>query len=41
MDAGLLCVLGLLSLGMSMGQWLCVPMILGGAGLWWWFGRKV
>lgn len=33
--------LGLLSLGMSMGQWLCVPMILGGAGLWWWFGRKV
>jgi phosphatidylglycerol:prolipoprotein diacylglycerol transferase len=32
--------LGLLSLGMSMGQWLCVPMILGGAGLWWWFGRR-
>jgi phosphatidylglycerol:prolipoprotein diacylglycerol transferase len=32
--------LGLLSLGMSMGQWLCVPMVLGGAGLWWWFGRK-
>ena len=28
--------LGLLSLGMSMGQWLCIPMILGGAGLWWW-----
>lgn len=28
--------LGLLSLGMSMGQWLCVPMILGGIGLWWW-----
>jgi phosphatidylglycerol:prolipoprotein diacylglycerol transferase len=23
--------LGLLSLGMSMGQWLCVPMVLGGA----------
>jgi phosphatidylglycerol:prolipoprotein diacylglycerol transferase len=22
--------LGLLSLGMSMGQWLCVPMMLGG-----------
>jgi len=20
---------------MSMGQWLCIPMILGGAGLWW------
>jgi phosphatidylglycerol:prolipoprotein diacylglycerol transferase len=32
--------LGLLSLGMSMGQWLCVPMILGGAGLWRWFGRR-
>jgi len=32
--------LGLLSLGMSMGQWLCVPMILGGAGLWWWFARR-
>ncbi|MDP3925430.1 MAG: prolipoprotein diacylglyceryl transferase [Hydrogenophaga sp.] len=33
--------LGLLSRGMSMGQWLCVPMVVGGAGLWWWFGRKV
>jgi phosphatidylglycerol:prolipoprotein diacylglycerol transferase len=32
--------LGLLSLGMSMGQWLCVPMILGGAGLWLWFRSK-
>jgi phosphatidylglycerol:prolipoprotein diacylglycerol transferase len=21
---------------MSMGQWLCVPMILAGAALWWW-----
>jgi phosphatidylglycerol:prolipoprotein diacylglycerol transferase len=31
--------LGLLSLGMSMGQWLCVPMILVGAGLWFHFGR--
>ena len=28
--------LGLLPLGMSMGQWLCVPMILGGAGVWVW-----
>jgi phosphatidylglycerol---prolipoprotein diacylglyceryl transferase len=28
--------LGLLALGMSMGQWLCLPMIAGGAGLWWW-----
>ena len=26
--------LGLLSLGLSMGQWLCLPMILAGAGLW-------
>ena len=28
--------LGLLSMGLSMGQWLCVPMIMGGAGLWAW-----
>jgi phosphatidylglycerol:prolipoprotein diacylglycerol transferase len=32
--------LGLLSLGMSMGQWLCVPMIVGGAFMWWWFGQR-
>ena len=32
--------LGLLALGMSMGQWLCVPMILGGAGLWWWARQR-
>ncbi len=32
--------LGLLSLGMSMGQWLCVPMILGGTGLWVWAARR-
>jgi phosphatidylglycerol:prolipoprotein diacylglycerol transferase len=32
--------LGLLALGMSMGQWLCVPMIIGGAGLWFWCGRR-
>ena len=32
--------LGLLALGMSMGQWLCVPMIVLGAGLWVWFGRQ-
>ena len=31
--------LGILSLGMSMGQWLCVPMILGGMGLWVWARR--
>jgi phosphatidylglycerol:prolipoprotein diacylglycerol transferase len=32
--------LGILALGMSMGQWLCVPMILGGAAVWWWCGRR-
>ncbi|MCW5633393.1 MAG: prolipoprotein diacylglyceryl transferase [Rubrivivax sp.] len=32
--------LGLLAFGLSMGQWLCVPMMLLGAGLWWWFGRS-
>ena len=32
--------LGILALGMSMGQWLCVPMIVLGAGLWAWFGRQ-
>jgi phosphatidylglycerol---prolipoprotein diacylglyceryl transferase len=32
--------LGLLALGMSMGQWLCVPMIVGGAALWWWCGQR-
>ena len=32
--------LGYLSLDMSMGQWLCVPMVLGGIGLWVWAGRR-
>jgi phosphatidylglycerol---prolipoprotein diacylglyceryl transferase len=32
--------LGLLALGMSMGQWLCVPMVVGGAVLWVWAGRQ-
>ena len=32
--------LGLLSLGMSMGQWLCVPMVLAGLGLWWYSGQQ-
>jgi phosphatidylglycerol:prolipoprotein diacylglycerol transferase len=32
--------LGLLALNMSMGQWLCVPMILGGAAMWWWCGQQ-
>jgi len=27
--------LGLLSLGLSMGQWLCVPMMVAGLYLWW------
>jgi phosphatidylglycerol---prolipoprotein diacylglyceryl transferase len=33
--------LGLLALGMSMGQWLCVPMIIGGALMWVWCGQRV
>jgi phosphatidylglycerol:prolipoprotein diacylglycerol transferase len=28
--------LGFLALGLSMGQWLCVPMILGGVAVWLW-----
>ena len=32
--------LGLLSLGMSMGQWLCVPMVLGGIGLILWTRKR-
>lgn len=32
--------LGILSLGMSMGQWLCVPMVLGGALLWAWAAQR-
>jgi phosphatidylglycerol:prolipoprotein diacylglycerol transferase len=28
------------STGLSMGQWLCVPMIVAGIGLWLWFGRR-
>ena len=31
--------LGFLSLGLSMGQWLSVPMILAGAALWLWARR--
>jgi phosphatidylglycerol---prolipoprotein diacylglyceryl transferase len=31
---------GPLPLGLSMGQWLCVPMVAIGAGLWWWFGHR-
>jgi len=29
-----------LALGLSMGQWLCIPMILGGAALWAWAALK-
>jgi phosphatidylglycerol---prolipoprotein diacylglyceryl transferase len=32
--------LGLLSLGMSMGQWLCIPMTLAGLLLWLWAGGQ-
>jgi len=31
--------LGVLALGMTMGQWLCVPMVLGGIALWHRAGR--
>jgi len=32
--------LGLLSLGMSMGQWLCVPMVIAGAVMFWWGSKQ-
>ncbi|MDH4053232.1 MAG: prolipoprotein diacylglyceryl transferase [Rubrivivax sp.] len=32
--------LGLLALDMSMGQWLCVPMIGAGIAMWLWAGRR-
>lgn len=32
--------LGLLALNLSMGQWLCVPMIVAGALIWWMAGRR-
>ncbi len=32
--------LGLLSLGLSMGQWLCIPMVLAGLLLWLWAGSR-
>ncbi len=32
--------LGILQLGMSMGQWLCVPMIVGGVALWAWASEQ-
>ena len=33
--------LGLLALGMSMGQWLCLPMIATGVSLWVWASKRV
>jgi phosphatidylglycerol:prolipoprotein diacylglycerol transferase len=33
--------LGVLALHMTMGQWLCVPMILGGVLLWVWAETRV
>jgi phosphatidylglycerol:prolipoprotein diacylglycerol transferase len=33
--------LGYLALGMTMGQWLCVPMIVAGAALWLWGRGRV
>ena len=32
--------LGLLGLGLSMGQWLCVPMMAIGLGMWAWASRR-
>jgi len=32
--------LGLLALGLSMGQWLCVPMVLIGGAIWLWGRRR-
>ncbi|MFY9510780.1 MAG: prolipoprotein diacylglyceryl transferase [Rubrivivax sp.] len=32
--------LGLLAMNMSMGQWLCVPMVAVGAVWWWWAGHR-
>ena len=32
--------LGLLGFGLSMGQWLCIPMILVGATVWLWSARR-
>jgi phosphatidylglycerol:prolipoprotein diacylglycerol transferase len=29
-----------LSTGLSMGQWLCVPMVLAGIVIWWWSVRR-
>ncbi len=33
--------LGILQLGMSMGQWLCLPMIVGGIAMWVWASKRL
>ncbi|WP_332777140.1 prolipoprotein diacylglyceryl transferase [Polaromonas sp.] len=33
--------LGILALGMSMGQWLCLPMIAAGLALWVWASKRL
>ena len=33
--------LGIMQLGMSMGQWLCVPMIVGGIWMWVWASKRL
>jgi phosphatidylglycerol:prolipoprotein diacylglycerol transferase len=33
--------LGLLALNMSMGQWLCLPMIVAGVAIWLWARRRI
>lgn len=32
--------LGVLALGLSMGQWLCVPMVLAGLAMWLWSAKR-
>ena len=32
--------LGYLAFGMTMGQWLCLPMIIAGIALWAWARRS-
>jgi phosphatidylglycerol:prolipoprotein diacylglycerol transferase len=32
--------IGALPLGLTMGQWLCAPMVLAGLALWWWSAHQ-
>jgi phosphatidylglycerol:prolipoprotein diacylglycerol transferase len=32
--------LGFLALGLSMGQWLSLPMVLAGIGMFWWSSKR-